>query len=70
MRITVIPIVIGVCRTFLKGLVKGAEDLEIRGQVETIQIIKIGQNTESWRFERTSCHSNSYAGLKISQRAK
>ena len=29
-----------------KGFVKGLEDLEIRGQIETIQIIKIGQNTE------------------------
>ena len=36
---TVIPIVIGaVHETIPKGYVKGLEDLEIRGQVETIQI--------------------------------
>ena len=32
--------------TFLKGLVKGLEDLEIRGQVETIQttaLLKLGR---------------------------
>ena len=33
----VIPIVIGALSTVTKGLVKGQEDLEIRGQVETIQ---------------------------------
>ena len=34
---TVIPIVVGALGTILEGLVKGLEDLEIRGQVETIQ---------------------------------
>ena len=33
---TVIPIEIGALRTIPKGLVKEVEDLEIRGQVETI----------------------------------
>ena len=33
----VIPIVIGALGTIPKGLVKGDEDLEIRGQIETIQ---------------------------------
>ena len=45
----VIPVVIGALGTTPKGLVKGLEDLEIRGQVETnpnYSIIKIGQNTE------------------------
>ena len=48
MKMTVIPIVIGVLGTILKGLVMGLEDLEIRGRAETIHysIIKIGQNTE------------------------
>ena len=32
-----IPIVIGAFGTILKRLVKGLEDLKIRGQVETIQ---------------------------------
>ena len=37
MKVTVIPIVIGVFSTISIGLVKGLEDLEIRGQVESIQ---------------------------------
>ena len=41
MKVTVIAIVIGVLRTILKGLVKGLEDLEIRGQVEAIQTIAL-----------------------------
>ena len=35
---TFIPIIIGVLGTFIKGLIKGLEDLEISGRVETIQI--------------------------------
>ena len=37
MKVTVIPIVIGALRTIRKGLVKWLEDLEINGQVVTIQ---------------------------------
>ena len=37
MKATVIPIVFGVLETIPKRLVKGLEDTEIRGQVETIQ---------------------------------
>ena len=37
MKVTVIPIIVGALGTIPKGLVKGLEDLEIRGQVETIQ---------------------------------
>ena len=37
MKITVIPIVIGALGTLLKGLLKRLDDLEIRGQIETIQ---------------------------------
>ena len=37
MKVTVIPILIGALGTVTKGLVKRLEDLEIRGQVETIQ---------------------------------
>ena len=35
-KVTVIPIIIGTFGTIPKGLVKGLEDLLIRGQVETI----------------------------------
>ena len=37
MKVTVIPIVIGVLSTVTIGLIKGVEDLGIRGRVETIQ---------------------------------
>ena len=37
MKVTFIPIVIGALGTVTKGLVKGLENLEIRGRVETIQ---------------------------------
>ena len=37
MKATVIPIVIGALKTTPKGLVNKLEDLEIKGQVETIQ---------------------------------
>ena len=41
MKVTVIPIVIGAHGTIVKGYVKELEDLEIRGQVETIQAIAL-----------------------------
>ena len=37
MKVTITPIVIGAFSTDTKGLLKGLEDLEIRGQVETIE---------------------------------
>ena len=37
MKVTVIPIITGMLGTVTKELVEGLEDLEIRGQVETIQ---------------------------------
>ena len=37
MQVTIIPIVIGAFGTVTKGLVKGLEDLEVGGRVETIQ---------------------------------
>ena len=36
MQVTIIPIVIGASRTVTKGLLKGLEDLEFGGRVETI----------------------------------
>ena len=38
MKITIVPIVIGALGTITKGLLKGLEDLEVSGQVETIQM--------------------------------
>ena len=37
MKVTIIPIVIGVFGTVTRGLLKGLEDLEVGGRVETIQ---------------------------------
>ena len=37
MQVTITPIVIGVFGTVTKGLLKGLEDLEVGGRVETIQ---------------------------------
>ena len=37
MKVTFIPIVISALGTVTKGLIKGLEDLEIKGWVETIQ---------------------------------
>ena len=37
MKVTIIPIVIGAFCTVTKGLLKGQEDLEVGGWVETIQ---------------------------------
>ena len=36
MKVTIIPIVIGAFGTATKGLLKGLEDLEFGGRVETI----------------------------------
>ena len=37
MKVTIVPIVIGALHTVTKGLLKGLEDLEVGGRVETIQ---------------------------------
>ena len=38
MKVTIVPIVIGTFSTITKGLLKGLEDLDVGGQVETIQM--------------------------------
>ena len=37
MKVTIVQIVIGALGTVTKGLLKGLEDLEVGGRVETIQ---------------------------------
>ena len=37
MKVTIVPIVIGALGTITKGLLKGLEELEIGGRIETIQ---------------------------------
>ena len=59
MKVTIIPIVIGAFGTVTKGLLKGLEDLEVGGRVETI--VENGQNTEknSGDFsEKPSAHAD------------
>ena len=38
MKVTIVPIVIGAFGEIIKGLLKGLEDLEVSGRVETIQM--------------------------------
>ncbi len=38
MKVTIVPIVIGAFGTITKGLLKGLEDLEVGGRVETIHM--------------------------------
>ena len=61
MKVTIEPIVIGAFGTITKGLLKGQEDLEVGGRVETIQHYweRSEYWKESWRFEETCWHSNS-----------
>ena len=47
MKLAVIPILIGALGTISKGLVKGLEDLEIRGPVEPIQIASLIKSVKS-----------------------
>ena len=49
MKVTIIPIVIGAFGAVTKGLLKGLEDLEVKGRVETIQtkaLLGTAKNTE------------------------
>ena len=60
---TIIPIVIGAFGTVTKGLLKGLEDLEVGGRVETIQttaLLRMARILRRvWRLEETCYHSNS-----------
>ena len=38
MKVTIVPIVIDTFGTITKGLLKGQEDLEVGGRLETIQM--------------------------------
>ena len=41
MELTVMPVVIGTLGTKPKGVVKGLEDMEIRGQIQTIKTTEL-----------------------------
>ena len=53
----VIPILVGTFWTILKGLVKGLEDLDIRGQVDTIQTTTFLRSIRIESFDETCCRS-------------
>ena len=60
MKVTILPIVIGAFGTITKGLLKGLEDLEVGGWVETIQMTALLRTARILRWlEETCCHSNS-----------
>ena len=44
-KVTIVPIVIGTLGTITKGLLKGPEDLEVGGRVETIQTTALLRTT-------------------------
>ena len=56
-KVTFILIVIGALVRVTEGLLKGLEDLEIRGRVETIQTtaLLISDRIESKKLEQTCC---------------
>ena len=49
MKVTIVPIVIGAFGTMTKGLLKGLEDLEVGGQVVTIQMTALLRTTRILR---------------------
>ena len=61
MKVTIIPIVIGAFGTVTKGLLKGLEDLEVGGRVETIQTTTLLRMARILRrvleIEETCSHS-------------
>ena len=76
MKMMVIPNISGALGTIPKGFMKGLEDLEMRGQVETIQTTALLRLTKILRrVMETCCHSNSSekpstnAGAKNSQKS-
>ena len=76
MKMMMILIVVGSLGTITKGLVKGLEDLEIRGQEKNIQATALRLAKILRRVLEICCHSNSCekppanAGVKNSQRSK
>ena len=60
MQVTIILIVIGAFGTVTKGLLKGLEDLEVGGRVETIQTTALLRTARILRIVLETCwQSNS-----------
>ena len=74
MQVTIIPIVIGTFGTVTKWLLKGLEDLEVCGRVETIQMTVLLRTArilrrvlETWGdlLSLRLCHSNPSANADV-----
>ena len=67
MKVRIVPLVIGVLGTITKGLLKGLEDLEVGGQVETIQMTALLRTARIprrvWRLGVDCCYSNSVKNI-------
>ena len=77
MKVTVLPVVIGVLGTVIKGLVQGLEDFEIRGQVEAIHIAALLRSArilrkvlETWGHSNSREKPSANTGAKNSQNSK
>ena len=55
MKVTIVPIVIGAFGTVTKGLLKGLEDLEVGGRVETIQTTALLKTARILRRVQETC---------------
>ena len=54
-KVTIVPIVIGALGTITKGLLKGLEDLEVGGRVETFQTIVLLRTARILRRVLETC---------------
>ena len=59
MKVTIIPVVIGAFGTITRRLLKGLEDLEFGGRVETIQTTALLRTARILRRVLETCHSDS-----------
>ena len=55
MKVTIVPIVIGALGTVTKGLLKGLEDLEVGGRIETIQTTALMRTVRILRRVLETC---------------
>ena len=55
MLVTIIPIVIGAFGTVAKGLLKGLEDLEVGGRMETVQTTALLRTDKILRRVQETC---------------
>ena len=57
MKVTIVPIMIGALGTITKGILKGLEDFEVGGRVETIQMTALLRTARIlWRVLETWWH--------------